>query len=138
LAPRVEHTTEFLETFIERLPVQRKRPRAFYHDPCYLGRWLGVYEAPRHLARKAVDELREFARARAQAECSGGGGLLPLTMPRTADAIADHRLSEMQRSGVATVVTACATCKKRMTRNGVTAVDIVELLATATADERMS
>jgi Fe-S oxidoreductase len=134
LAPRSEHTTEFLESFIARLPVRRKLPRAFYHDPCYLGRWLGVYEAPRSLARESVDELREFARTRAQAECSGGGGLLPLTMPRAAEAIAEHRLSEMRQSGVATVVTACATCKRQLTRNGITAVDIVELLAKATAD----
>jgi Fe-S oxidoreductase len=138
LVPRIEHTTEFLESFIERLPVRQKRPRAFYHDPCYLGRWLGVYEAPRSLARKALDELHEFSRARAQAECSGGGGLLPMTMPRIADAIAEHRLTEVRQAGVDTVVTACATCKKRLSRDGVTAVDVVDLLASAIDDERIA
>ena len=74
---------------------------AFYQDPCYLGRWLGVYDAPRRLAGKAVDELREFSRARNESECSGGGGLLPATMPATARAIAEHRLAEVREAKVA-------------------------------------
>ena len=43
-------------------------------------------------------------------------------MPAAADAIADHRLEEVKEAGVDTVVTACATCKRRLTRNGVTAI----------------
>jgi Fe-S oxidoreductase len=132
LHPTVEHTSEFLEGFAERLPVKTKRERAFYHDPCYLGRHLGLYDPPRRLAGKAVEELREFSRARNESECSGGGGLLPLTMPDTADAIADHRLEEVREAGVREVVTACATCKRRLSRGDVKAVDVIELLETAT------
>ncbi len=132
LAPTVEHTTEFLQGFAERLPIARRAPAAFYHDPCYLGRHLGQYEAPRRLASRALDELREFSRARRDAECSGGGGLLPITMPATADAISDHRLEEVKEAGLDRVVTACATCKRRLTRDGVTAIDLVELLDEAT------
>jgi Fe-S oxidoreductase len=128
----IEHTTEFLEAFVERLPIVRKRERAFYHDPCYLGRWLGIYTAPRRLLGKSVEDVREFSRAQHEAECSGGGGLLPVTMPATADAIAEHRLREVNEVGVATVITACATCKKRLTRGKVTAVDIVDVLNDAT------
>lgn len=132
LKPTVEHTSEFLEGFAERLPIQRRRAAAFYQDPCYLGRWLGVYEAPRRLAYKALDELHEFSRARNQAGCSGGGGLLPETMPETAAAIAEHRLGEVRQAGVSTVVTACPTCKKMLGRSGIETVDLVELLAEAT------
>jgi Fe-S oxidoreductase len=132
LAPAIEHTSEFLEGYIERLPVKHKRAAAFYQDPCYLGRWLGVYDAPRKLAAKAVDEVREFSRARNQAECSGGGGLLPTTMPETARAIADHRLTEVREARVSTVVTACPTCKRQLGRDDVEAVDLIELLEAAT------
>lgn len=132
LAPTIEHTSEFLEGYIERLPIAKKRGAAFYQDPCYLGRWLGVYEAPRRLAARAVDEVREFSRARNEAGCSGGGGLLPTTMPETARAIADHRLTEVREAKVATVVTACPTCKRQLSRDDVKAVDLVELLAEAT------
>lgn len=128
----VETTAEFLEGFVERLPIQHRRAAAFYHDPCYLGRWLGVYEAPRRLAYRALDELHEFSRARNEAECSGGGGLLPETMPDVADKIAEHRLGEVREAGVKTVVTSCPTCKKMLGRGNVEAIDLVELLAEAT------
>ena len=66
------------------------------------------------------------------AECSGGGGLLPITMPETADAIADHRLTEVKESQVNRIVTSCATCKNRLSRDGVEAVDLIEALEAAT------
>lgn len=129
---QVEHTVEFLESFTERLPIQQKRGRVFYHDPCYLGRHQGLYDPPRRLANKAVDELVEFSRNRGESECSGGGGLLPITMPSTASAIADHRLTEVKEAHADTVVTSCSSCKKQLTRDGVTAVDLIELLNAAT------
>lgn len=132
LRPVIEHTVEFLGNFAERLPIKQTRERAFYHDPCYLGRHQGLYAQPRNLAKKAVATLSEFSRNRGESECSGGGGLLPITMPAAADAIADHRVEEVKEAGVDTVVTACATCKRRLTRAGVTAIDLVDLLADAT------
>jgi Fe-S oxidoreductase len=132
LGAKIEHTVEFLEGFAERLPIKTRKKEAFYHDPCYLGRHLGLYDPPRRLVGKAVEQVREFSRARQEAECSGGGGLLPLTMPATADAISEARLVEPREAGVKEVVTACATCKRRLTRDGTTAIDLVELLADAT------
>jgi fumarate reductase (CoM/CoB) subunit B len=132
LAAAVEHTSEFLQGFAERMPIKTKSAPAFYHDPCYLGRHLGVYDPPRRLLAKSVETLHEFSRTRAEAECSGGGGLLPVTMPATADAIAEHRLTEVKEAGVGRVVTACATCKRRLNRSNVTAIDLVDLLAEAT------
>ena len=134
LAATVEHTAEFLEVFVERLPIKKRAGAAFYHDPCYLGRWLGVYEAPRRLAGKALGELREFSRTGGQAECSGGGGLLPVTMPETARAIADHRLREVREAKSSTVVTSCSTCKRMLARDDVKTIDLVELLHQATED----
>jgi Fe-S oxidoreductase len=132
LQSHVEHTVEFLESFVERLPIKTRQGAAFYHDPCYLGRHQQLYDGPRRLAAKAFDEVREFSRNRNQAECSGGGGLLPETMPKTADAISDHRLVEVKESEVRRIVTGCATCKKRLSRDDVTALDLVEALEAAT------
>jgi Fe-S oxidoreductase len=132
MAPKIEHTVEFLEGFAERLPIERQQPAAFYHDPCYLGRHQQLYDPPRRLAAKALAEVREFSRARGESECSGGGGLLPVTMPATADAISEHRLEEVREAGLQRVVTSCATCKQRLTRGGVTALDLVEVLEAAT------
>jgi Fe-S oxidoreductase len=135
LVPTVEHVSEALAPAIGRLPIveARRRERALYHDPCYLGRHLGLYDAPRALARAGARQVDEFARARHEAECSGGGGLLPITMPTTARAIAGARLDEAKEAGVATIVTACTTCKRQLTSDGVTALDLIELLRDATA-----
>jgi Fe-S oxidoreductase len=132
LKPIIEHTTEFLEGFVERLPIRRRGAAAFYQDPCYLGRWLGVYDAPRRLITKALAGVREFSRTRNEAGCSGGGGLLPETMPATAAAIASDRLTEVKQAGATTVVTACPTCQKQLSRDQIQAIDIVELLHDAT------
>jgi Fe-S oxidoreductase len=127
----VEHTTEFLESFGERINVKSAKGEAFYHDSCYLGRHLGVYDAPRRLLQKALTTTLEFSRNRAQAECSGGGGLLPVTMPETADRIAEARLTEPRESKTKEIVTSCSTCKKRLARDGVKTSDLVELLERA-------
>jgi Fe-S oxidoreductase len=80
-----------------------------YHDPCQLGRGLGVYEAPRavltRLLGRPPDELE---RRREHGACSGAGGLLPLTMPEASRAITRERVEEHERAGGGILVTACA------------------------------
>jgi Fe-S oxidoreductase len=53
-------------------------------------------------------------------------------MPETADAIAAERLGEVREAGVSQVVTACPTCRRRLSRDGVAARDLVEVLEAAT------
>jgi Fe-S oxidoreductase len=80
-----------------------------WHDPCQLGRGLGVYEAPRAVLTRLLGRAPdEFDTRREKGSCAGGGGLLPLTMPATARTIAETRLREHSRAGGGTVVTACA------------------------------
>jgi Fe-S oxidoreductase len=80
-----------------------------WHDPCQLGRGLGVYDAPRAILGRALGRAPdEFADRREHAVCSGAGGLLPSTMPEVARGIADARLGAHVREGGGRVVTACA------------------------------
>jgi Fe-S oxidoreductase len=80
--------------------------RVLWHDPCQLGRGLGVYEAPRSVLHRVLGRAPdEFAGAREHAACSGAGGLLPATMPETAAAIARARVADADG---ATIVTGCA------------------------------
>jgi Fe-S oxidoreductase len=80
-----------------------------WHDPCQLGRGLGVYEAPRavlaHVLGRPPDE---FPSSREHAACSGAGGLLPSTMPDVARSIGAARVDEAAGAGGGRIVTGCA------------------------------
>lgn len=103
---------------------------ARWHDPCQLGRGLGLYEAPRQVLSAALGGApREFDRRREGAACSGAGGLLPSTMPDNSRAIADDRLAEHERLGGGLLVTACASSLRRFRSRGAQALDLVTLLA---------
>lgn len=104
-----------------------------YHDPCALGRGLGKFDEPRRLIEKVRGEAAlEFERRRENADCSGGGGLVPIVRPATSRGIARERLEQHERSidgQGSTIVTACAGSLKRFRRSGANAVDLVTLLA---------
>lgn len=100
-----------------------------YHDPCHLGRGLGEYAAPRALlARAAGRPPAEFSRRESASRCSGGGGLVPLTRPETAELIARDRVDEHQRLGGGKIVTACARSLKSFRTAGAEAVDLVTVI----------
>jgi len=136
LSPEVVDLATVLGEAADRLPIARTLGPAFYHDPCYLGRRSGVYDAPRAALARAVTTVHEFSRARADSGCCGGGGLLPLTMPDTAAAIADARLDEVREAEVRTVVTACPTCTDRLARPGLSVRDLIDVLDEATRPSR--
>jgi Fe-S oxidoreductase len=103
-----------------------------WHDPCQLGRGLGVYEAPRAVLTRVLGRAPdEFDTRREKASCSGGGGLLPVTMPETARTIAETRVAEHARSGGGRVVTACASSLVSMRKAHGDVDDIVTWIARA-------
>lgn len=110
-------------------PVTRRS--VYYHDPCHHARYNNVIEQPRR-ALSQLAELREFSWSKSDAECCGGGGLLPKTMPIVADQMAKRRLAEVQSTGGGMVVTSCATCTHMLKRNAPASVEVVNL-ATAMA-----
>lgn len=75
----VIHHTQLINSLLQegRLKVEGgifKGRRITYHDPCYLGRANGEYEAPRRVLEKLDSELIEMKRCRATGLCCGAGG----------------------------------------------------------------
>jgi Fe-S oxidoreductase len=105
-----------------------------WHDPCQLGRGLGVYDAPRAVLERVLGHAPdEFEDSREQAACSGAGGLLPSTMPAVARTIAKARLEAHVRAGGGRIVTACASSLRALRKSaqglGVAVDDLVTWIA---------
>jgi Fe-S oxidoreductase len=105
-----------------------------WHDPCQLGRGLGVYDAPRAVLERMLGRPPdEFEDSREQAVCSGAGGLLPSTMPAVARTIARARLEAHVRAGGGRIVTACASSLRALRKGarglGVAVDDLVTWIA---------
>jgi heterodisulfide reductase subunit D len=75
----VMHHTQFINALMKegRIKVEGgsfKGKRITFHDPCYLGRGNGEYEAPREILLKLDAALIEMKRSRANGLCCGAGG----------------------------------------------------------------
>ena len=81
-----------------------------YHDPCYLGRYNGEYEAPRELLRSLGIEIAEMERSGFRSRCCGGGGGAPITDIPGERRIADMRMEEVNSTGAELVAVGCQQC----------------------------
>jgi Fe-S oxidoreductase len=110
---RVVHYTEVLEGLIAsgRLPVVPDGgARVTYHDPCYLGRYGGIYEPPRRVLGALGLKVTEMPRHGAAAYCCGAGGgrIWMEDTPGGGERPAESRVREAAAlKGVGTLVVAC-------------------------------
>ena len=109
---RVLHYTELLADLLREGRLRFEHPvrvRATYHDPCYLGRYNGVYDQPRTVMKAAGVDLVDMPRCRANALCCGaGGGRIWMTETPGQERPSEQRIKEaMTLPGVDTFVVAC-------------------------------
>lgn len=139
----VEHYSQRLARLIDQGKLefgQSPLGKVTYHDPCYLGRWGGEYEAPRRVLSAIPGlELTEMPRNREHSFCCGGGGGRSFRDFEAAVSPAELRLREAEATGAEAVVTACPICLIMLTDAAKTAgledklevIDLAELAARA-------
>ncbi len=108
-----------------------------YHDPCYLGRTNGEYDAPRFLLNAIPGlKMREAELSRDRAMCCGAGGGRMWLEEKIGERINQTRFGQLEASGTADVAVACPYCfsmlsdaQNELGREDASTYDVIELVA---------
>jgi Fe-S oxidoreductase len=143
----IEHHSELLARVQSKLPsASGPRESVVFHDPCYLGRYRDVYDAPREVAGLAANVV-EPGRTRERSFCCGAGGGQMFLGEEKGKRVNVARVEELVATGAQTIATACPFCQT-MFRDALGAVsassqsappkllDIVQLVAAGLPAER--
>jgi heterodisulfide reductase subunit D len=144
----LQHISEVLAESLEKgeLNLGEVNRKVTYHDPCRLGRHLGVYEAPRE-ALKAIPgtELVEMERNRQDSLCCGTSAFT--NCDSYSKQIRVERLLEAKSTGAEVLITSCPKCqihfKCAMVSKGkvkgpdvrIPVMDLAEFVASALGEE---
>jgi Fe-S oxidoreductase len=128
----VVHHTQLIARLLDegRLRLDPSFERVIYHEPCYLGRHNGEFEAPRAILRHVTkDAPLEFALNREKAMCCGAGGARMWMEERIGKRINVARVEQALPRRPRIVATACPYCAIMMA-DGVSAVGRLDEIAT--------
>jgi Fe-S oxidoreductase/nitrate reductase gamma subunit len=144
----VVHHTEFLQQTIQSKRLKFDHPlnkRLTYHDPCYLGRYSGIYEPPREVL-KSMDSLvlREMRHSKIDSLCCGAGGGWMWMDEKIGKRINIHRLEDALTTNPEWIATACPFCvtmfddaiKDKEMENDLKILDIAEVVEQALFGEK--
>ncbi len=142
----VVHHSKLIAHLLETGKLKVETPlakRLTYHDSCYIGRWNGIYDAPRAAITAVAggDRFVELGRNREHGFCCGAGGARFWTEEEPAKRVNLNRTKEIVEAGVEAVGVACPFCKT-MVADGlkhfnkdeaIEVLDIAEVVAAALA-----
>jgi Fe-S oxidoreductase len=145
----VIHHTALIQELLQEgrlsLDPQDDVPGMTFHDPCYLGRQNGVFDAPREALDQTGGDLKEMPRSREQSFCCGAGGAQMWKEEEPGEErISTARIREAQAAGGDVLAVACPFCKIMLTdaansEGGQLQVrDVVEILADQTTQSKAS
>ncbi|MHB1928562.1 MAG: (Fe-S)-binding protein [Acidimicrobiales bacterium] len=144
------HYTQLLAPLVDRIPWKAEvAARVTFHDPCYLGRHNGEYDAPRLLLEAIPGVvLEEMGRCRENGYCCGGGGggmwLDGLTANHTSERLSERRVREAAETGADILAVCCPyevsrfeDAAKSTGNEHLRVADIVELIDEAMGSARV-
>ena len=140
---QVVHHSEFLAGLVDSGKLaQPSAPgkKITFHDPCYLGRHNGQYDAPRQLVQLATGKAAtEMERSRNKSFCCGGGGGMSFVEEPPTQRVNRERARQALETGADLVAVACPFCMTMM-EDGINAekgerdvrvMDVAELMMAA-------
>ncbi len=114
----VIHHSQFLKELLNspQFKTQNLKLKITFHDPCYLGRANGEYQAPRTLLHALSADIVEMKRNKSFALCCGAGGgqMFKEAEPGNKEVFIE-RIEEAIETGADIVATACPFCMVMMT-----------------------
>ncbi|MCE5335324.1 MAG: (Fe-S)-binding protein [Desulfobacteraceae bacterium] len=130
----VFHYTEILSDLVKTgklsFTAGRDGRKVAFHDPCYLGRHGGIYDAPRELLAVLYGKPPgELSRNREQSVCcAGGGGRIWAEVP-TGERFGELRIMDAVATGANVLATSCPYCVNMMTDacNSLEKQDVLEI-----------
>lgn len=110
----VMHHATFLKDALKNGRLKLNHPlekKITYHDPCYLGRYNGIYEPPRKVLRSIPSlDIREMGHSRMDSLCCGAGGGWMWMDEKIGKRINLHRLEDALTVNPEWIATACPFC----------------------------
>lgn len=109
----VVHYTTYLAPLMSQLDLKKTlNYKVTFHDPCYLGRHNGEYDAPRRIIEALPGvEMTEMGRCKEQSYCCGGGGggmwLDGFMSDHVKERLSENRVREAVETGADTLVVCC-------------------------------
>ncbi len=99
-----------------------------FHDPCYLGRHSGTYDAPRLSLEKSGTRVREMPQNRRNSFCCGGGGAqMWKEEEQGSKVVSDVRYAEANETGAETLAVGCPFCARMLGDANARAGDVMKV-----------
>lgn len=111
----IMHTVEFLDNLMANKEIKLKKLDLIttYHDPCHIGRHIGIYEEPRCIL-KALSHLNEMETNKNGATCCGAGGGVRKGFPELSMEMAINRIKEAEKTKATILVSTCPFCYRNL------------------------
>lgn len=132
------HTVELVKQLLDEGKIEFKseyNKTVTYHDPCHIGRHMGLYEIPREIYKTIPGiTLVEMKRNRENAWCCGAGGDVKIGNPDWSVEISGERLEEAKETGATVISSICPFCRTNLTdannnfNMGFEVIDLIEIL----------
>lgn len=108
---KCEHASQTIARAIKekKLSVKNLGIDVTFHDPCHLGRYAGVYDAPREVIG-SFGNLKEMKLTKQYAFCCGGGSGVKSNYPEIANSVAKERIKMAEETKAKYLTTCCPMC----------------------------